>query len=261
MFITTTKTLKTLSLRSCLALLCFSLNSQASVTDISDNQTTTEETFQLSPYQATYKANIKGLSATLTRTLNNKSDGLWLLENNASLFLANIEESSLFKISQQNIEPLSYHYKNPLSSKRNSDLQFDWAQNNVRNGNNAPLTLKKNSFDKLGFQMQLRMDLIRQGDSFKHKTYHLVDKDRLKTYRVERLSEENITTDVGEFKTVKLKQFRPGKNKHTIIWLATDWQYLIIRLERFEDGKSENSLQLKEANFNGKPLIASPKSS
>ena len=259
MFITT-KTFRQLSLYSCLSLLSLSFASQASVSDIDEEQPQTPQQTQFFPYQATYKANIKGLSATLTRTLSNKSDGLWQLENNASLFLAKIEESSLFKIHTTNIEPLSYHYKNPLSSKRNSNLQFDWAQRNVRDGNNAPIKLKKNSFDKLGFQIQLRMDLIQQGDLFNNKTYHLVDKDRLKTYRVERLGEEMIKTDAGEFNTVKLKQFRPGKNKHTIIWLAKDWQYLIVRLERFEDGKSENSLQIQEATFNGKPLLATPNS-
>lgn len=250
---------KTFIVALCLSgLLIAPTHSIASVTELATEVSTYQNS--LTPFTATYKASIKGLSATLTRTLSNKEDGLWQLQNNASIFLATIKESSLLKVNQHRVEPLSYNYKNPLSSKKNSALQFDWQMKNVRDTNDRsakPLPLKNNSYDKLSFQMQLRMDLMQKGKAYNNKTYHLVDKNRLKTYNVERLGEEQVTTPAGKFTAVKLKQFRPGKNKHTLIWLAKDWQYIILKLERFEDGKSENSLELQEAVINGKPLTTS----
>ncbi|MGK0441600.1 MAG: hypothetical protein ACJA0N_001400 [Pseudohongiellaceae bacterium] len=210
----------------------------------------------LRPYKAIYKADIKGLSATLTRSLDHRGDGLWQLQNDASVFFSTIKERCLLQITPQGIESLNYHYKNPLSSKRNSSLKFDWANNNVQDSHNKGtiLNLKNNSYDKLSFQLQLRMDLIQQGQHFKSKQYHVVDKDRFKTYRVERVSEELIVTPAGTFKAIKLKQYRPGKNKHTFIWMAKDWQYIILRLERFKKGNREHSLELLEMKINGKAI-------
>lgn len=209
-----------------------------------------------SAYQARYKAKIKGFSATIERSLKTKDDGLWQLSNNATMFLASIKETSLFKMADSQVTPLNYLYSNALSSKHNSELDFDWKNLIARDSKkkNNSLTLSEHTFDKLSFQIQLRLDLIKEGSNFTDKSYNVIDKNRIKTYQVEKLGEEKLTTAAGTFATIKLKQYRPGKNKHTFIWLAKDWQYLILRLQRFENNSSGDSIELEKATLNGKRL-------
>ena len=212
----------------------------------------------ISPYQANYLAHSKGFKLKLERSLKQQDNGQWQLSNITQVLFSHITESSVFTLADKQLQPLSYHYDNPLSRKKNSSLLFDPAANTVqeREQNNKTLALTQPSYDQLSFQMQLRLDLI-NNPQFKQKRYQLVDGDDLKQYQVELVGEETIKVGAGSFAAVKLKQYRPGKDKYTLIWLAKDWQYFILRLQRFKKGSSDSSIELQNAIIDGKPISAS----
>jgi hypothetical protein len=215
----------------------------------------------LTPYTASYDANIKGISATIQRTLEKTtstedSPEQWLLSNNASVLFTSFEEHSEFFSDGKTITAFQYRYSNALSKKRNKTILFDWAnkQANTRKGKkNASLVLPEQAFDQLNYQLQLRLDLL-INEKFCEKTYTIIDAGKTKEYIVRAVGEEWLETKAGKLLTLKLEQTREGKDRRTDIWLAKDWQYLIVKLQRFEDGKSDQLLTLDKAFLNGQKV-------
>lgn len=213
---------------------------------------------QLTPYTASYESKVKGVPTELKRSLKQTEDGHWSLKNKTSLLFADFTEQASFFVQKDYLKPIKYQYKNPMSKKRDSKLRFDWEKNLVTESakSTPPLTLKDGMLDKLTFQEQLRQDVMTLGNQFKERTYTLIDQGRTKTYNTRYEGEETITTPAGEFAAAKIKQYRSGKEKYTMIWLAKDWQYFIVRIELFEKGESRYKIALQSASIGGRKMAA-----
>ncbi|MCP3907538.1 MAG: DUF3108 domain-containing protein [Oceanicoccus sp.] len=212
-------------------------------------------THSIKPYKAIYSSKVKGVAAEVEQTLNKTDNQQWQLRSYASMLLTSIEKKATFVIKGNQLIPLSYHSSNGLISQRNSELVFDTENQTVLDqlhGKEA-LPLIENTFDHLSFQSQLRLDLLNDAH-FKQKTYHLIDRSKLKTYQVKKLGEETITTPLGTFTAVKLEQRRPNKNKYILIWLAKDWDYFLLRIVRIKEGKEEYQIDLKTAELDGQMI-------
>lgn len=236
--------------RACIALFFFSGLSHAGG---SAPELTTNTISQLTTYEASYETRAKGLSATLYRKLTLSGNQTWQLSNRIDVLFSEIKDSSVFTVDSGQLKPLSYRYKNGFSSKRNFELLFDWNNKQV-NGGRKPHALNAGSLDKLSFQEQLRLDLLTQGQQFSTKTYRIVDNKNIKQYRITKLGEETLDTPAGRFHSLKLKQQNPARDSYSLIWLAPNWQYFILKIETIGKDKSEQSLILKSANLNGKPI-------
>ena len=212
----------------------------------------------LSPYHATYSSTIKGISAELKQNLEHRGANLRLINNSASVLFVGFKEQAEFVERNGKVISKRYDYRNKMSSRRNSSLRFDWHNNTVTDikHKQPPLAIPKGTMDMLSFHVQLRLDLI-NNPQFTEKNYSLVESSKLKTYTVTHLGEELINTPVGEYKAVKLKQQRPGKNKHTLIWLAKEKEYLLLRLQRIEKGQVVYQVNLDKAELAGKKLGSS----
>jgi hypothetical protein len=209
----------------------------------------------LTPYQASYDANIDGWSTTLHRSLVQKNDGQWQLMNTASILFAGFGEQADFDY-QNRITPRHYFYDNKFSKKRSKRIVFDWDKQIAvtRKGKNSvTLELPEKAFDLLSYQQQLQED-ISNNSNFDEQHYTIVDAGRFKHYRVKKLGEEWIDTPAGKFLTVKLEQTRQDKDRRTLIWMAKDWQYLIIKLQRFEGKESDQQILLIQATLGEKPV-------
>ena len=204
----------------------------------------------LKSHNAVYTGEYNGISAKLQQTLSAVSNIEWQMENKLSVFWMDLKEKARFAMVSQQLMPLTYSYDNPLSRKRNSELSFDHQSNTVfdKKHSEKPLALKNNSFDTLSFQTKLRMDLLKT-PNFEQQVYHLVDRTRLKSYNIKKLGEEVIETPAGKFNAVKLEQRRGEHNKHTLIWLAKNWDYFVLRIQRIKDGKVAYQIDLKEATL------------
>jgi hypothetical protein len=204
------------------------------------------------PFSATYQSSYGMLSATGVRQLSAREDGSWLLENRAKLLMVEVLEQSIFAATKDGIRPYTYDFVNPLKKERSLSLQFDWEQHKVTDTlSRESVALPERTYDKLSYQLQLQLDVCAAPDAFKGENYVVADRGRLKTYRVEPVGREPMKTPVGTLETIKLRQFRPDKHqKETLIWVAPDWQCLLVRVEQHDEG-DRSSLSLVKATVNG----------
>ncbi|MCW8194334.1 DUF3108 domain-containing protein [Proteobacteria bacterium 005FR1] len=230
-----------------LALLCFlplSLVAKATIATPPKN------------FEAVYKAKYHGISVTATRSLRTAPDGSKVYEFEAESWIADLKETSVFRWSQNDrIVPIRYRYERTgLGRDREAVLDFDWATNTVINNvERKPWKMEVPllALDKLSYQLQIRADLINERPLLEYK---IADGGRIKEYSFEVLGEEEIDTDAGRFKAVKVKRVRENEDRQTVFWMAKDWDYLIVRLQQVEDDGASYEIDLNRATLDGKPV-------
>jgi hypothetical protein len=136
------------------------------------------------------------------------------------------------------VQPQLYRYRR-TGGKKEKDLQlkFDWSHMLVNiDDKKHPWQLKveANTLDKLVYQISLMRDLQSQQKQF---VYLIADVGKLKTYHINILAEETITTPLGKIKTIRLTRERnKPKDRQTTLWCAPELHYLPVKLEHIEDG-------------------------
>jgi hypothetical protein len=217
-------------------------------------------TASLKPYQAIYSSSLAGIDVDLKQTLTRLDNSRWQLRNYVSKLVLEIDENAIFSELNGKLKPSSYHYRNNLNTKRNSSLLFNWSSSSVSDSVQAKTLLKLpvGTVDKLSFEAQLRLDLLNQQITHVDNQYSLVEQNKYKTYRVKYLREELLSTAIGTFNAIKLEQTRAGKDTRTLIWLAKDWDYFLLRIQRMEEGEEAYQIDLKEAVIDGEKLTGLP---
>ncbi|MFT6552740.1 MAG: hypothetical protein ACJA1I_002797 [Zhongshania marina] len=227
-----------------------------------DSPSTTTESSKLQtpknndilPYQAEYKISSNSLSTNATRTLSKKGNN-WLLSQHAKLMFIKVSEESVIEDSANGLRPLHYEYENNMSSKQDQSIKFDWASSSASDKKyRKPWSseISDDTFDQLGAQLKMREMMI--NNRLKNEiNLSVVNRGKHKTYTVKQLNEETIDSAVGKLRTVKLLRSRPGSSSETTIWLAKDWNYLIVKLEQREDDEVY-SLELLKASLDGKTV-------
>lgn len=209
-----------------------------------------------SPFHAVYTAKYSGLSVEATRTLQTLDDGTMELRFVAKSWLATIEEVSQFDWNPKgHLVPKFYLYnRSGLGRDRKAELNFDWTTNKVVNNvQNKPWTmsLPEGALDKLGYQLQLRTDMLNK----KYKvSYKVADGGRLKTYDFEVQGEEILDTPLGRLKTTRVKRIRDDNERITILWLANDWDHLLVKIQQREEDGQHYEINLASAELNGVPV-------
>ncbi len=208
------------------------------------------------PFNAVYKAQYGSLTITATRSLQKLSDNTMELRFAAKSWLAKIEEVSQFNWDKEGqLVPQNYRYlRSGLGRDREAFLDFDWQNHKVVNNvQRKPWTmnLPQAALDKLSYQLQLRHDLLNNKQNMHYK---VADGGRLKTYEFEVLGEETLLTPVGQLKTTKVKRIRKNAKRTTHLWLANDWNHLVVRIRQTEKDGKHYEINLASAELNGEPV-------
>ncbi|WP_372758805.1 DUF3108 domain-containing protein, partial [Litorivivens sp.] len=204
----------------------------------------------LKPYRATYGIVRDGLAAEVTRELHHSGENQWTLKDSARILFARFSESVIVKYNGVDVVPLEYTYQQSPGDRKDQVIRYDWGKKRASfslDSGTRHADLKVPSYDKLSYQIQLRLDLL-AGQLQTPKTYHLVDRGRHKQYRVEKIGEQTISAGKRQIHTVKLRQTTAGKDRETFIWVAPDLDFLIVRMERNEDDE-QIQMQLKSVNL------------
>lgn len=208
-------------------------------------------------YTAEYQAEIKGLNVRMQRSFTVAGNQA-TIEMNAQKLIFKISESSTLQIQADGLLRVqSYkHNRRNLGERHNRDLLFDWQANTVRDAlrpEQDPLTLQFPVYDKVSYQEQFRLDLLRNPSKTRFE-YQTTDGKSIKLYAFDRVAEETINTPLGELSAVKFKRDRgPNSTRETYIWFAKDLEYLLVQLDQIKDGKLER-LVLRKASINGKKV-------
>lgn len=212
----------------------------------------------LKPYDAVYHIEKGMLSTDAKRRLARQGDDRWRLSQEASVLFVSVKEIAHLELRDGRLRPLLYSYEQRPQQRRDERTTFDWenrrATTEVYREKDRHTTIEPGTFDQLSFQLKMRLDLLR-GEFEDGRVYTVVDRGRLKQYRVERIGEEMLDTSLGTLRTVKLRQVRIGKEdeRETLVWVAPEWNYLLVRLIRYEDG-DEYRLDLKSATVGGEKV-------
>lgn len=207
---------------------------------------------ELLPFSATYKSRHGMLSATGVRELTRQEDGSLLLTNSARLLMVEVSEQTRFTLNDGRVTTLGYEFVNPFRAERSQTLVFDWTQRIVtEQKSKEQLPLPERAFDRLSYQAQLQLDVCANPDGFMTRDYPVVDRDRIKTYRIESKGMEVLSTGAGNLRTLKLRQYRPDRqDKETLVWMAVEWNCLIAKIEDHDEDEVI-SLSLVKATVNG----------
>jgi hypothetical protein len=204
----------------------------------------------LKPYRATYRISKDGMVAEVKRELQQLPDERWRLSDYARILFFKLEESADVRLHNGHITPLHYRYRQGPGKNKNQDIHYDWEQRTAQielDDKTRSVKLDQPSFDKLSLQLQLRLDLL-AGRLQQAQSYRLVDRGRVKHYRVEKIGEETLSLGKRQMHTIKLRQHTEGKDRETWIWVAPDLDYLIVKIVQ-EDEDERYEMQLESATL------------
>lgn len=218
-----------------------------------DNAATNAQ--ELSPYTARYSASMSQgvtLNGEGIRTLSDQGNNVWLYRTDVDSFIADIDESLVFRWDNGQVIPLRYRYRLSgfLIKDREQAIDFDW-QNNVATGNYRgkafELPLKENALDPLGHQLQLHQDL-KAGK--RDVTYQVIDKGDYDEDRFAVIDEETVQANGTSVSTLKAEKVRDEDSKRqTLMWFDSAQDYLLVRLLQIEPDGSEYELTLEDADL------------
>ena len=190
-------------------------------------------------YTASYSANYNGMDIVAKHQLEQLDSGDYIETSEAKSVFGKITEKAQFELNTLGqIIPRSYHYKRSLMGvSRREEQLFDWSNNQLtytKNGTQKIIPLAPSSLDLITHKLQIRRDLEAEKTTF---SYPVMSRGRAKQYDYEVLATEVLTTALGALNTTKLRRVvNPDKKRETIIWLADDWSYLIVKLSHRENG-------------------------
>ncbi|MDA9095159.1 DUF3108 domain-containing protein [Porticoccaceae bacterium] len=210
----------------------------------------------LSNYSATYSAEFNGMEIEATHRLEQLESGQYRETLKARNILGKIDEQALFKLSdQQQIIPQEYGYKRSLIGIKRTESQiFDWPNNRVqysKGDKKKSVAVTPGLFDIITHKLQLRRDLQSGKEIL---AYPVISRGKLKQYVYEVVANEVLETAIGPLNTVKLQRIREDEKRQTVMWLATDWDYLAVKLEQIENGDS-HQMNILNGQINNKPIL------
>jgi len=201
---------------------------------------------EIPDFSANYLVKLNGIQAgELKRSLQTETSGLRRFYSASqakgvfAFFKPDlIEETSLWRLQNGKVQPHNYVYQRSGGKKdKKLEMQFDWKNQHVNIDDHKhpwKLELEAGALDKLVYQISLMRDLNR---GIKQVNYRIADGGKLKTYHIQLLAQETITTPLGQVETVKLtrKREKPS-DRETTLWCAPALSYLPVKLEHIEDG-------------------------
>ena len=199
------------------------------------------------PFTATYDVNYSGTrvaETTLSLSLDPVTD-LYELRSvteprglAALIRYGDVVEVSHFKLVGTRFAPVDYRFDDGTrKGKRDSTTFFDWAEASAQSSyKNVEAThaLIGAETDRLLLQLQVMSDLARDELA---DAYWVIDRNELKQYNFTRLGDEVLSTQTGQFDTVKLRRQRPDSRRATLIWAASAHDYLPVKMIQTIDGR------------------------
>ncbi|KAJ0336341.1 hypothetical protein COL154_014362, partial [Colletotrichum chrysophilum] len=199
---------------------------------------------EIPDFSANYLVQLDGIQAgELKRSLTTVSPNLRRFTSVSqakgvfSLFKPDvIEETSLWHEVNGRVRPSQYLYERTGGDNdRYLRMDFDWSDKLVHiDDHKHPWTLdiSGQTLDKLVYQLTLMDDLAAHKTSL---SYEIADGGKLKTYTIDVLGKEKVTTPLGKIEAIKLMRHRDHpKDRQTTLWCAPALDYLPVKLEHVE---------------------------
>lgn len=245
--------------------------------------TTTAQT--LTPYTASYKTNALGIGMTIKRELTRDEQGTYTLTNSGSVLIASIEESSRFRISNDQILGEQFDYQLGGLVRRKRAVRFDPEQGVIHSLRKKKWTehiWEADILDRLSQQEQLRLVLmrseaareespreqaplkeapltptLREDATLRAITFKVIDGPKVRERVIEWVGEEQVTVAAGTFDAWHFRQRRVGDERASDIWVAPSLDYLMV-LARHREDSTLISLELLETSLTAASPVRKP---
>lgn len=213
-----------------------------------------ETTAELVPFEASYTAAMeKGLTlnGTAKRTLTDQGNNIWLYRTDVDSFIANIDESLIFRWHDGRVIPMRYRYSLSgfLVNDRKQSIDFNWEKGLATGrykGKAFEVPIEKGVLDPLGYQLQLHQDI---SNGLREMSYQVLDKGTIDEERFAVINGETVRAGGEQRATLKAEKVRENSDRQTLIWFSKEQNYLMVRLRQVEPDGSTYELRLKDAEF------------
>ncbi len=204
------------------------------------------------PYSATYVVHYNGFKVgEMHQSYLPQKGGNWLLQTEmktsglVSWFTSDrVVESSVLTFDRGKPRPLSYTYHYTGNHKDVIEkLDFDWQKKiitSLRDGKTEILPLHSDVQDKQSYQLAMRNGLSKGKKEF---VYSVADRSKVETYELQVVGEEPQVTTFGTVDTLVVKKGT------TTLWLAKNYDYLVVKIEQHEDGNIATSYITSKSPF------------
>ncbi|MFK7816128.1 MAG: DUF3108 domain-containing protein [Gammaproteobacteria bacterium] len=165
----------------------------------------------------------------------------------AALFLGDqvVTDRAVLKLINEQYRSTEFaHVMKNSDKNRNEHYIFDWNNNkaNIKYKNRSSvLDIPENTFDNYSAQLLL----MRKPQDTVINTYSVISKGRLKEYKYELETNEIIDSKIGKLSANKYVRKKDNDKKTTYLgWYAEEVNYIPIKLDKFENGKLDVSIQI-----------------
>ncbi len=200
----------------------------------------------LEPFSHTYSSTFAGLGVKAERSLVKLDDETWELRMIAQNVIAGYQEASRFRLNEQGYPiPLEHHFSSRLLGVDRSEItRFDWEAGRAtwqRNEDVREAELEPRTLDRLLYQLLIPGDAQAGLESV---SYRFVSRGRLKTYQFELVDTEVLRIGDSELHTLEYRRVDDKEEKETIIWLAPELGYELVKIQHHDEDGADYSMLL-----------------
>jgi hypothetical protein len=212
---------------------------------------------ELQPYEAVYKTRLNGLKVNVTRRVQVQGSQV-SISIHARKFLFGFKEYAVLVDNDNGVlVPVSYeHKRRGLTHRHDKELTFNWNNETVQDllkPDRAPLPVTSPTYDKLSYQLQMRLDLLHDS-ALTRLEYCVTNGVRNRVYTLDRMGEEVLDTPLGKLRTTKWQRTGDDDGRQVLIWVAPDWDFLLVRIDQTKKSEKTEQLILQRATIAGRPV-------
>ena len=199
----------------------------------------------LHPHEANYKVKVRGVTGELKTSVKLTKDNSFLIKNElkttgliGAFLKGTVIETADFKIDNTYIKPHKYSSLDTLSSKNKElKLDFNWQEKILyvqENQLTSSFPLGLNIYDRVTLKYAIMSDLK---NGRKTKLYRLHEGDKIKDIQAKILPEKVINVPTGTYNVIGIQNQASGSSKMSILWCATDLDYLPVLIQQYRNDK------------------------
>lgn len=183
------------------------------------------------------RRDVKSAAAGITKIIFDINDGAYSIHSQteakglASLFFGNLVQRSEGVVTNHGLQPRVYSYQYGSDAKKLQSATFNWDKGELKlhhSKGEHTVPLPQGTQDFLSFMYQFMFS-----PPMNHMQITMTNGKKLGTYDYSFEGEEVIQTKLGELNTIHLLRSSDDEEK-TEIWLATEYQYLPVRILKTE---------------------------
>jgi hypothetical protein len=218
--------------------------------------TGSESLVPLRPYKVEYLTKQFGLKLKLLRELAVDDRGQYTLTEQGSIMLQKISQKSQFRVEGLQLQPQGFVYNLTGVVRRQREVQFPEDSAVVRSlykGDWYDFERVPGMLDRLSQQEQVRLFLLNDPTPEENLVIKVVDGRKTKDYELVFVAEEALPTSLGRIDTLHFRRVHKDDERSTDVWLAPQWDYLMVRTLHVEDGSPVEAV-ITGGSIDGVPL-------